>query len=117
MSEELVRDKLIAGDFPIVTESVTIASGASLKRGTVLGIVTASGKCAIVNSALTDGTQSPKYVLLEDADASAGDRIATVGVTGEYNANALIFGGTDTYATHKVALRALCIFLKTTLAA
>lgn len=31
-------DQLIAGDFPAVRDSVTVKSGASLKRGTVLGL-------------------------------------------------------------------------------
>ncbi|WP_407444543.1 head decoration protein [Fibrobacter sp.] len=37
-------DNLIGGEFPVVTERVTIGSGAALKRGTILGVVTASGK-------------------------------------------------------------------------
>lgn len=47
--------------------------------------------------------------MAEDTDASAGDLEAITYHTGIFNKNALIFGGSDTFDTHKVALRELNI--------
>jgi hypothetical protein len=116
MSETLTRDNLIAGDFPLITAHVTILSGNSLKKGAVLGKITASSKCVAVNSANSNGSQTPYAVLAEDADASSADVVACAYLTGEFNSDSLTFGGTDTVSTHKAALRALSIFAKNVLA-
>lgn len=61
------EDKLFAGDFPLATEAVPISSGeGSLLRGTVLGVVTATGKLAVVDKLANDGSQTPYCVLAED---------------------------------------------------
>lgn len=59
-------------------EAVTIASGADLTVGAVLGKITASGKYAHNNPAAADGSQTAVAVLLEDADAAAADVTAVV---------------------------------------
>lgn len=100
-------DNLFAGDFDVVTESVTV--GDNLVKGTVVGIITASKKAVAVDSSKSDGSEKPYGVLAEDAEA---DSIATVYLTGEFNENVLIFGGDDTAETHKRALREIGIFLK-----
>jgi hypothetical protein len=106
-------DNLLAGDFPRVTGWGNIVSGAGkLARGTVLGQITASGKLKLVNSANTDGSKTPYAVLAEDADASSADAAAPLYLTGEFNENHLVFGGSDTVDTHRAALRALSIFAK-----
>jgi hypothetical protein len=79
----------------------------------VLGVVTASGKAAAVNSSQSDGSQTPDSVLAVDIDAAAGDAAATVYLTGEFAADALAFGGNDTAATHAKAMRGLSMFVKT----
>lgn len=229
MPESLVRDNLVAGDFPVATDSVTIAAGQNLKRGTVLGkiskgassavaapdgagtegantgngtlvldattpllagnkpgiykikivaaavadpataakanvydpdgdlidiisvaattgtefekqiafvitdgstpfvagdgfkvtvaVAAGSGYFKTVNSANVDGSEVPNAVLLEDVDASSAAANGVVGLTGEYNTNSLVFGGSDTAALHKEALRALSIFIKPALGA
>lgn len=111
MSETFTPDKLIAGDYPVVTDIVTIDTG-TLTRGTCLGKITATGKYVICNSANSDGSQSPVAILAEDADASSADVQAQVYLSGAFNQAAVTFGGTDTAATHKVALRDLNIYLK-----
>lgn len=55
-------------------DQVTVASGQNLKSGTVVGILTASGKVTQLNPAGTDGSEVAAGVLLGDVDASAGDR-------------------------------------------
>ena len=105
------RDNLIAGDFPIVTDGVTIVTGETLVRGSLLGKVTATGKYKLSLSAAVDGSQTPVAIASEAVDASAADVITTVYKSGEFNQNQITFGTGHTAASVKAALRALCIFL------
>lgn len=98
--------------FPVVTDSVTVASGNKLTRGTVLGVVTASGKAVAVDSTKNTGEEAPYAILASDTDATSADVVAPVYLTGEVNSAVLTFGGTDTADTHKAALRKIGIFLK-----
>ena len=96
-----------------LTAGVVLASGQGvLKRGSVIGTVTTGGKGKLVNSTATDGSQSPKYILADDADTTSADVTAVCYKTGVYNRKALIFGGTDTADTHEAALRLLNIHMK-----
>lgn len=103
-----VPDNLIAGDFDIITKSVTIISGQNLVRGAVLQVSGTPGKYNIVT---TDA--NAKYILAEDCDASAGDKTAPVYVTGEFNATEVTIGGGATLAGVTAALEPLSIFLRT----
>jgi len=111
--ETLNPDKLLANDYPLVTDIVIIASGQTLVRGTLLGKVTATGKFLKCVSTAIDGSQNPHSILSEDCDASGGDQSAVTYLSGAFNQNAITFGGADTAATHRVALRDLNIYLKT----
>jgi hypothetical protein len=112
MAETFTFDNLFAGKIqPVVAGSETI-TGAALARGTVLGLITASDKCVAVDGSLTNGAENVYAVLAEDVDASEGDVEAAVYYTGEYNENAVAFGGDDTVADHKVAARNVGIFFK-----
>lgn len=122
MSEQLVTkhsvsyDNLIAGAvMPIVADTVVLAAGRVYERGAVLGVVTATGKAAMVDSSKTDGTEKPYAVLAQTIDATLADATAPVYLTGEFNAAALKFGGTDTASKHKAAMRQLSLFVKTVL--
>lgn len=81
---------LPVGTFPVRRGAVTIEQGQVLKAGAILGRKTASGKfvlCAAKaedDSAITDGSERAMRILSMDVDASAGDRKATVYVTGVY---------------------------------
>jgi hypothetical protein len=117
-SENFSYDNLIAGDFPRVTEEVTVLSGANLVRGTVLGKITSGGQVVAVNSGGTDDGRRAAYaVLAEDVNASAGDKVGVAYLTGEFNVNKLIFGGSDDIDDHRATLRGLCIFAKSAVAA
>lgn len=113
-TSETKFDGLFAGtEVTAITAGVTVASGAGvLVRGTVLGVITASGKCVKVDSTKTDGSQSPKYVLSNDVDATSADVVAVAYKTGVFRKASLLFGGTDTITTHEAALRLLSIFVK-----
>ncbi|MBP1924600.1 hypothetical protein J2Z76_000453 [Sedimentibacter acidaminivorans] len=101
-------DKLFAGDAEVVIESAM--AGATMVRGTVVGKITASGKIKAVDSAAVDGSKDP-YGILADDVAADGDP-AVLYLTGEFNEDAITFGGTDTADTHRLALRNIGIFLK-----
>lgn len=105
-------DKLLAGDYPMVREEVTILSGQNLVRGAVLGKVTASGKYILCDTGASDGSQVPSRILLEDVDASGGDLVGIAAQTGEFNEDALTYGGTDTADDVRAALADAGIFLK-----
>lgn len=116
--ETFTPDDLIAGDYPVVTDIVTILTGQNLVRGTLLGKITASGKFIKCDSAVNpaDGSEAPQVILGEDCDATAGDKEAVVFLSGAFNQSKVTFGGTDTAATHRAALRNLNIYLKSSVA-
>lgn len=105
-------DNLQADDFPLMTDTVTIVAGQNLKRGAVLGKITASGKYKLSASAAGDGSEVLDVVLLQDTDATAADTAAPVALTGAFNARALIFGAGHNAASAKAPLRAKSIFVR-----
>lgn len=101
---------------PVDTKAVVLKSGqGTLKRGTVLGIITATKLAVPVDSTKADGSQTPDSILTDDTDTTAGNTTAVAYSSGTFNRNALIFGGTDTAATanHELTLRQIDIKLKT----
>jgi len=81
----LTMKAFIASDnFGPALKTETIAAGADLVTGTILGRVTASGKLAAYASGNTDGSENPVAVLLDDAAAAAVDVDATAGFAGVY---------------------------------
>jgi hypothetical protein len=78
------------------------ASGAApvVGDGFDITIPAGSGQYQLVNSANVDGSNVAAAVLVEDVDTTNGVQIHAVFMTGEFNANALTFGGTDTWQTH-----------------
>jgi len=55
-------------------DEVTVASGQNLATGTVVGIITTSGKVTQLAPAANDGSENAAGVLLNAVDASAGDQ-------------------------------------------
>lgn len=112
--ETYTPDNLIAGGFPIATGDGTILAGQILTRGTVVAKDSGNAnKLVIVDSASgTPSIQAPHAVLGEDVDATAGDVLAPLYISGEFNEDALAFGGADDVDTHRDALRDLSIYLK-----
>jgi hypothetical protein len=104
-------DNLIAGEFPRVARKVTVATGANLVAGAVLGRITANGKYLLSASASSDGSQTPDAILAEDAAAAAADVQAVVYFTGEFNELALTFGAGHTADSTRIGLRGKSIFL------
>lgn len=106
-------DNLIAGEYPRVARVVTIASGANLAQGALLGKITASGKFKLSASAATDGSEVPDAILAEVANATAADVQAVVYFSGEFNESALSLGAGHTLASVKAGLRDRNIYLRT----
>ncbi|MCE5200555.1 head decoration protein [bacterium] len=107
-------DNLIASYSDVIAvEGIVLTGEGILPRGAVLGKITVGGKYALVNTAGTDdGRRTAAVVLAEDVDATNDDVVCSVYIRGEFNDNALLFGGTDTAATHKATLQGLGIVLR-----
>ena len=94
-------------------KSVKIKKSAiPLKRGTVLGVITATGFAIPVDSTKTDGSQLANCILADDVDASAADMVAVAYTKGQFNRKALIFVGEETVDKHEAQLREVGIYLK-----
>jgi hypothetical protein len=81
-------------------EVVTVASGQDLKLGTVVGIKTATDEVKIVstNDEETDGSETAIGVILEDVDATSGEKKSLIIARGAIVAsNVVIYpaGATD----------------------
>ena len=93
-------DELFGGTaISAMTANVTIAklsTATSYKRGTLLGIVTASGKYAIVDSEATTGEKVANVVLSQDVTVgTTDDFVATVYTRGIFNREKLIVKGNN----------------------
>lgn len=107
-------DALLGGDSDdIIAIKVVIAAGAgnNLKRGHVLGKITASGKYTLALAASNDGSQVPDVILAHDVDATAGDVEAMVYIRIVANKSAVLFGAGLTVVSTFDVLRTKCIFL------
>jgi len=112
MAETYSPDNLIAGDFPIATDEVTILTGLTLARGAVLGKITASGKYKACDTSLSDGAETPEAVLAEAIVTTADTGNVPVYLTGAFNIDALSFGGTTSAADTKAGMRNKSMFQK-----
>lgn len=112
-TETFTYDNLFASDYPKITDGIIVASGqANLKRGTLLGKITASGKYVKSLSASSDGSEVPTAILATDTDATAADVKSNAYFAGEFNQEAVVFGTAHTAASVKAGLRNLNIHLK-----
>ena len=116
-TEAFNPDRLIAGDYPVVTGNVTIESGQNLTRGALLGRVTAGGEYKLSLSGAADGSEVPRAILAEDVDASAAAKIGPAYLSGEFNEDQITFGTAHTAASVADGLRDLNIYLKSPISA
>jgi hypothetical protein len=114
-TETINRDNLFAATQvqPVTSTTATVVSGEGvLARGSVMGRVTSSGKLKLVKSSAEDGSKTPYGILADSVDATSADATAVIFLTGEFNSDALIFGGTDTAADHEAEARKIGLFFK-----
>lgn len=105
----LVHNELaLPGKDPVLAP-FKIAAG-TYARGSVLGLVSASGALVLSLSAAGDGSQTPFAVLLEDLVLTEA-AVHTVAVEGFFNENALVYGTGHTADTVRPALRDRGIYL------
>lgn len=110
-------DELFGGTaVEALTANVTIAklsAAATYKRGTLLGVVTASGKYAIVDSKASTGEQVASVVLAQDVAVGTENDVATTVYTrGIFNREKLVVKESDDNATkHEQELRKVGIYL------
>lgn len=109
---ECTPDSLIAGHYPRIERLITIATSANLKRGSVLGRITANGKFILSASAASDGSQIPDAILAEDIDASVSDKQAVVYFSGDFNETVLTLGAGHSIEAIKPNLRNKSIYLR-----
>jgi hypothetical protein len=109
-------DDVVVGDVDVFSEPETILSGENLAKWTVVGRVTASGKWVKSLSASSDGSQTPRGILVEAVDASAGDVVGPVYKKGHFDPTKLVYGASHTATTVKAALEGTGIFLREPLA-
>lgn len=96
---------LLVSDVPVAVRKITLVSGQNLKRGAVLGNITASDKYTLSASASADGSQTPALVLAFDVDASAGDVACDAYASGAFDSTKLILGAGHTAASVEAAFR------------
>lgn len=103
--------ELIAGDpCHLITRKGTLASGQNLKRGALLGQITAGGKYVLSLAAAANGSEDPVAVLVHDTDATAADTEILFYERGDFNQSAVTFGTGHTADSTRAALRTLGIF-------
>ena len=107
-------DRLFAGELQRVDRKITIISGQTIKRGYVLGKITASGEYNWSVSTAGDGSQTPVAIAAEDVDASGGDKEGLIYETGEFDQDRITLGTGHTVASVRDGLRDLGIHLKKT---
>lgn len=115
--ENYTPDNLLAGDYPAVTDIITILTGQVLARGAVLGKITASGKYILCDKAAVDGSQTPVAILAEAVDATAADKQSVVFLSGSFNETKLTLAAGTVANDVRAALRDLNIYIKKVVAA
>lgn len=111
-SAVFVPDQLVSGPLQLVTDSVTIGISGVLRRGTVLGIITATGLYVPSKKDATDGSEKPSAILVDNVDTTTTVQTGGVYLMGEFNQNRLIFDATWTIAELKAQFRPLAVFLR-----
>lgn len=115
VKETFTPDSLIAGDASaLISRKVTLITGQNVKRGAVLGKITASGKYNLSLSAAVDGSQTPDLICAQDCDATSADADCLAFEAGRFSAGALILGTAHTIASIQEGLRVKGIHIVTT---
>ena len=117
------RDGLIAGDYPLKVEEITVhgteaAGRTEFKRGDVVALIDgANGEMPVlVNSASqTNGANRAAGIMTENVSVSAGEQaVTTMFIKGEFNRRFLQFGGNDTYEKHKRRMTEIGLLVRET---
>lgn len=101
---------LFAGEPPVRHRSITLASGSNvagtpLKRGALLGHVTATDKYIPSVKTASDGSQVPSAILAADTDAGSADVVTPAYFEGEFAGEKMTLDASWTIATLQATLR------------
>ncbi|MFA9464052.1 MAG: hypothetical protein ACERKN_07135 [Velocimicrobium sp.] len=109
-----IPDKLLAGnEFPFLVQGVSLAdSQGTVKRGTLIGIVSEKGY--LTGSTVSEETVGVSGIMTDDVDTSTlgEDHIATMYITGLFNPDALVLAEGASLDTYKDDMKKLGIFTK-----
>lgn len=111
-TDTFVPDQLVANNPSLLlNEPAILLSGQNLKRGALLGKITTGGKFVLSASAAVDGSQTPVGILVDDTDATSGDKATIIYTRGDFTADAVIYGTGHTTASVAAGLQAKGICL------
>jgi hypothetical protein len=97
-----------------LTTSITLVAGQGiLKKGAVIGKVTADGKYKLVDGIATDGSETASLILAEEIDTTGADQKAVAYKRGVFRYGALYVSAGDTVEAHEEELRDVSIYYKT----
>jgi hypothetical protein len=108
-------DELVVNPELLLSEPAILLAGQNLKRGALLGKITASGKSVLSLAAATDGSEVPYSILVDDTDATDGDKATITYTRGDFVADSVIYGAGHTRASVAAGLKAMAIYLITAL--
>lgn len=112
-SDTFNYDNLLAGGDLTVLEIGTVDEAVEVKRGTVLGRVSATNTFKICKDANDDGSNVPVAILAEDLPAGASNKDKYIYLAGNFNALAVIFNeGVANKNKAKIELHGNSIFLR-----
>lgn len=104
---------LFADDVPFPHINGVLANpNADMKRGSVLGRITASGKWTLSLAAANDGSQIPRGIMAYDVPNQNADYTIAIYDEGSFVSEKLYFGTGHTAATVEAALRANSIGIR-----
>ena len=93
-------------DRELISRPIVLAAGQNLRRGALLGQVTATRAYVISASGATDGSQVPDCILAEDTDATSADVATLAHFVGTVRQQSLILGEGQTIEAIAETLRA-----------
>ena len=106
-----IPEQLSAGNFPVVTDAVTIGLNQTLKAGSVLG-KDAAGDYVLSLAAAEDTSKVPTVICAEAITTTDAKAVGIVRLTGEALGSQLDIGAGHTLESVKAALRPLSIFVR-----
>ncbi|PWG61767.1 head decoration protein [Spiribacter halobius] len=119
-SESYTPDRLVVNTDGLRTGEETVLGGqGTLARGTVVArdSVNANKLVPVDSASATASINDAVAILAQDVDTSGGDAAAPLYYAGEFNEAELAFGGTDTIADHRDAMRQRGLFTRSAVSA
>ena len=117
------RDGLIAGDYPLKVEEVTMygtdaGEPTKFKRGDVVALIDGENgemPALVEFGSTTSGGSKVVGILTENVTVDPGQfAVTTMFIKGEFNRRFLRFGGNDTYEKHKRRMTEIGLLIRET---